>query len=243
MVDVAEIKLVSSKDVVVSGVKELDDKIGGGIPFGSLGLIEGASDAGKSVISQHLTNGALTQSQGNVAYYTTENTIKSMISQMDSLSMFTLDYFLTDHFRIYPLNLGSRIKNAEKPYRLLLRHFKSLPPEFRLIIVDSITLLVTHSSPVSIVDFFSACKDLCDDGRTIILVAHSYAFDEEILSRTRSLCDVHLKLRLEQVGERMVKILEVLKVRGAERQTGDVVTFEIEPKSGIRIIPLAKARI
>jgi archaeal flagellar protein FlaH len=239
MADIDEVK----KDVVVSGVKELDDKLGGGIPFGSLGLIEGHSDAGKSVLSQHLTYGALTQSQGSVAYYTTENTIKSMIAQMDSLSLFTLDHFLTDHFRIYPLTLGSRIKNAEKPYHQLIRHFKSLPPEFRLIIVDSITLLVTHSNPVSIVDFFSACKNICDNGRAIILVAHSYAFDEEILSRTRSLCDAHLKLRLEQVGDRMVKILEVLKIRGADRQTGDVVSFEIEPRTGIRIIPLAKARI
>ena len=35
----------------------------------------------------------------------------------------------------------------------------------------------------------------------------------------------------------------VLKVRGAERPTGDVVSFDIEPKIGMRIIPLAKARV
>jgi archaeal flagellar protein FlaH len=231
------------KDVIMSGIKELDDKLGGGIPFGSLALIEGHSDAGKSVLSQHLTYGTLTSSDTRVAYYTTENTIKSMISQMDSLSLNTLDYFLTDRFRIYPMYLGSRIQNAEKPYHKLIRHFANLPPEYRLIIVDSITLLVSHSKPVSIVDFFSSCKSLCDNGRSILLIAHSYAFDDEILSRTRSLCDAHLKLRLEQMGDKLVKILEVLKVRGADRQTGDVVTFEIEPKNGIRIVPFSKAKV
>jgi len=32
-------------------------------------------------------------------------------------------------------------------------------------------------------------------------------------------------------------------VRGADRPTGEVVTFEIEPKTGMRIIPLAKAKV
>ena len=51
------------------------------------------------------------------------------------------------------------------------------------------------------------------------------------------------RLRLEQMGDRMVKLMEVLKVRGADRPTGDVVSCDIEPKVGRRIIPLAKARV
>ncbi len=69
------------------------------------------------------------------------------------------------------------------------------------------------------------------------------AFEEDMLARTRSLCDARFRLRLEQVGDSMIKILEVLKVRGAERPTGDVVSFDIEPKLGMRIIPLAKAKV
>ena len=128
-------------------------------------------------------------------------------------------------------------------FHLLAHHFSRLPEHFRLVIVDSITLLVAHSNPVAIIDFFSRCKGLCDDGRTIILVAHSYAFEEDMLARTRSLCDARFRLRLEQVGDSMIKLMEVLKVRGAERPTGDVVSFNIEPKLGMRIIPLAKARV
>ena len=230
------------KDVILTGVREVDEKLGGGIPVGSLGLIEGHSDAGKSVLCQHLAYGAL-NSRISVAYYTTENTVRSLIAQMDSLSLFTLDYFLTDYFRIYPLTLRADIADTEKPFRFLKRHFAGLPKQFELILVDSITLIVAHSNPVTIVDFFSACKDLCDMGRSIFLVAHSYAFDEEVLSRTRSLCDAHLKIRLEQMGDRLVKIMEVLKVRGADQRTGDAVGFEVEPKKGMHIIPLSKARV
>ena len=234
----------AKKEVIVTGLPEVDDKIGGGIPVGSLVLVEGHSDAGKSVMCQHLAYGTLSAGEASVAYYTTENTIKSLIVQMDSLSLFTFDRFLADRFRVYPLAFHSdSLKDGKKPFTLMARHFAKLPKEFKLVIVDSITLLVSHSNPVSIIDFFSECKEICDEGRAVILVAHSYAFEEDILARTRSLCDARFRLKLEQMGDRLVKILEVLKIHGAERPTGDVVSFDIEPKMGMRIIPLAKARV
>jgi archaeal flagellar protein FlaH len=234
----------AKKTVIVTGIREVDEKIGGGIPVGSLGLIEGHSDAGKSVLSQHLTYGALTSSGISVAYYTTENTVKSLVAQMDSLNLCTTDHFLMDRLRIYPLTMkADEEENTADRFHLLIKHFDTLPAHFKLVIVDSITILVAHSDQVANVDFFSSCKNLCDQGRTILLVAHSYAFDDEVLSRSRSLCDAHFKIRLEQMGDRLVKILEVLKVRGADRPTGDIVTFEVEPKVGMRIIPMSKARV
>jgi archaellum biogenesis ATPase FlaH len=40
----------AKRDVIITGVREVDEKLGGGIPIGSLALIEGQSDAGKSVL-------------------------------------------------------------------------------------------------------------------------------------------------------------------------------------------------
>jgi len=231
------------RDSIITAIPEVDEKLGGGIPLGSLCLVEGHSDAGKSVLCQHLTNGTLITGDTSVAYYTTENNIRSLISQMGSLSLQVMDHFLADHLRIYPLTFHGAVKGGQKPFIVLTHHFSRLPKDFKLIIVDSITLLVAHSNPIAIIDFFSACKNLCDEGRTVILVAHSYAFEEDMLARTRSLCDARFRLKLEQVGENMIKLMEVLKVRGAERPTGDVVSFNIEPKIGMRIIPLAKARV
>jgi len=232
------------KETIITNVTEVDERLGGGIPLGSLCLIEGHSDAGKSVLCQHLTNGTLVNGQISVAYYTTENNVRSLISQMESLNMNVLEHFLADHLRIFPLTFhNAAMQGGAKPFYVLTHHFTHLPQEYKLIIVDSITLLVAHSNPVAIIDFFSRCKSICDQGRTVVVVAHSYAFEEDMLSRTRSLCDARLKLRLEQVGDSMIKLMEVLKVRGAERPTGDVVSFNIEPKMGMRIIPLAKARV
>ena len=215
--------------------------MGGGIPIGSLTLIEGDSDAGKSVLSQHLTYGSLSSGMG-VAYYTGENTVKSLVSQMASLSLDITDYFLVDYLRIYPVQVSSKEINPDIAISLISAQMGTLPEIIKVVFIDSITNLVTHSDESGVIDFFLACKELCDKGLSIFMVVHSYAFDEKMLIRVRSLCDAHLKLRLEEVGERLIKVLEVSKVRNAERTTGNIISFEVEPGLGMRIIPVTKAK-
>ena len=226
---------------ISTGNIEIDKKVGGGIPMGSLTLIEGQSDAGKSVVSQQLTYGALLAGVG-VVYYTAENTVKSLLIQMASLSLDVTDYFLLDRLRVYPIHISTAHQDTAAIFGRLATHFGTLPAAFKVIIVDSVTNIVTHSVESSIIDFFITCKEMCDEGRTILMVVHSYALDEGMLIRVRSLCDSHLKLRMEEVGERLIKILEVSKVRNAERTTGNIISFDVEPMMGMKIIPVAKAK-
>jgi flagellar protein FlaH len=234
------IQLETEARVVSTGNNEVDKKLGGGIPVGSLVLVEGQSDSGKSVISQHFAHGALKGKLATV-YYTTENTVKSLISQMNSLDLDVTDYFLCDRLRVYPVLCNEDTDSAEA-FQLLLAHFRILPVTTKLIIVDSLTGMVTHGDERSVIDFFSACKQLCDYGKTIMCVVHSHAFDEKMLIRIRSLCDAHLTLRMEQVGDRLVKVLEVGKVRNADQSTGNVISFDVEPGMGMRLIPSSRAK-
>ena len=226
---------------VSTGNSEIDKKLGGAIPISSLTLIEGQSDAGKSVLSQHLAHGSLISGL-SVAYYTTENTVKSLTTQMASLNLDVTDHFLVDQLRIYPLQITARDVDPEGTFGLLAVHIESLPEALKVIIVDSVTNVVTHSNETGILDFFSTCKGLCDEGRTVFIVVHSYAFEEKMLIRIRSLCDAHLNLRLEQVGERLIKVFEVSKVMNAERTTGNILSFDVDPGIGMRIIPVTKAK-
>jgi flagellar protein FlaH len=73
-------------------------------------------------------------------------------------------------------------------------------------------------------------------------VAHTYAFDEQVLIRIRSVCDAHLRLRIEEVGDKLVKVLEVAKVRGADKSTGNIMSFDVDPGIGMRIMPLGRAK-
>ena len=234
--------MVSERPLVVStGADEMDKKLGGGIPVGSLTLIEGQSDAGKSVLCQHFASGAL-YSGLQVAYYTTENSVKSLLSQMESLGLGVQDYFLVDWLRIYPLSIPTKDAPLQVFYEALTNHISKLPERISTVMVDSLTTLIGHSDITSVIDYFSAAKRLCEQGRTVMLVVHTSAFDERTLIRVRSLCDAHLSLRLEAIGERLVKVLEVAKVRNAERTTGNIVSFDVEPGLGMHIIPVTKAK-
>jgi flagellar protein FlaH len=45
------------------------------------------------------------------------------------------------------------------------------------------------------------------------------------------------------MGDRLMKVLEVAKVRGADKNTGNIVSFDVEPGWGMRIIPISKAKV
>ena len=227
-------------DVIPTGSSEMDNRLGGGIPMGSLSLVEGQSTAGKSVICQQLAYGALAAGV-DVAYYTTESTVKNLLTQMSSINMDVTDYFLMDFFRIYRVQIANKDDDSQVLFDRLATHIETLPENFKVILVDSITRIVTHGQEIAIIDFFSTCKELCESGRTIFLVAHTYAFNEGMLSRIRSLCDAHLSLRLEEMRDLLVKVLDVSKVRNADR-IGNTMSFDVEPGLGLKTIPISRAK-
>lgn len=242
-IDEEEIKIVASyeqKDVLTSGNTEIDKKMGGGIPAGTLTLIEGPNASGKSVLTQQIVWGAAQQGF-TVASYTTENTAKSLLKQMGSLAFDVSDYFVFGKFKIYPI----RVKGAEWMEDVpLLKYIAGdlKRKKEEVIVIDSLSLFVSHASERDVFDFFTACKNLCDSNKTILITLHDYVFSEEMLTRVRSICDAHLSLRMEEIGDKLIKTMKVAKIRGAQRTTGNIVAFDIEPGFGFRIVPLSKAK-
>lgn len=225
--------------VISTGSGELDRKMGGGLPLGSLTLVEGESGAGKSTLTQHLIWGAMTMG-GSAVVYTTENTIKSLLRQMESIGMDVRDYFLLDVLRIYSVQAND-FEEPEEAYNQLVKHIRE-QDEFDVVVLDSLSTFLTKSTDEQILGLFSDCKDICDSGRAVICTAHSRAFEERILTRVRSVCDAHLKLLVEPGASELVKTMEINKIKGAELSTGSIISFAIEPGIGMRIIPISKAR-
>jgi len=227
------------KRLITTGNVELDKKMGGGIPHGSLTLIEGQSDAGKSVLAQQLTWGGL-RDDLRFLFYTTENTTRSLLKQMQDLGLDIEDYFLLGRINIYAVPQAFTEEQSRSIFQLLRYHISQ--QETDVVVVDSLTTFVSHVPDQETLTFFTLCKDFCDLDRTVIFTMHSHAFSEQMFIRLRSICDAHLRLRVEEVGDRLVKALEVAKIRGAEKSTGNVISFEVEPNLGMRIVPITKAK-
>jgi flagellar protein FlaH len=226
-----------NKGIINSGNTELDSKMGGGLPMGSLTLIEGSSGAGKSVLSQQIMKGALNQGLSGVLF-TSENTVKSLVSQMQSIDLDILDFLLLGRFRAFPVELSRLGKRAPL---MLLQVMKKQHCDF--IVVDSFTSAIAQSATnLQILSFFEECKRLCATGTTVMITLHSQAVNADLMGPIRSMCDAHLQLHSAQDGNRIIKTLEVAKIRGAGSVTGSVVGFDVEPGWGMRVIPISKAR-
>ena len=223
-----------------TGNAEIDNKMGGGIPSGSLTLIEGQSDSGKSVVVQQMMWGSLMDG-ATVTLYTSENTVKSFIRQMASLSLDILDFLLLRRLKVLEVSTQRSGMNSKQIFEMLLDSMRA-DRISDLVVVDSLTTFVTHTSSDDTLAYFEECREICSDGRTVINVANSYAFDNAALARLRSMCDAHLITRVEEVGDQLVKILEVAKIRGASKTTGNIITFDVETNMGMRIIPISKAK-
>jgi archaeal flagellar protein FlaH len=230
----------AKKNIISTGHPEIDKKMGGGIPIGSLTLIEGQSDAGKSVVCQQMIWGSL-NGGFKVLLFTTENTVKSLLSQMESLGLGILDYLLLGRLKIFYMKPSVIKVDPSASFDRILAATELYSP-FKLVVIDSLTPLISGSDDTKILNYFERCKSICDQGRTIMNVTHTYALDNDTLVRVRSACDAHLKLTIEKVGDKLVKSLEVAKVRGATQNTGNVVAFEVEPEIGMKIMPISRAK-
>lgn len=233
--------LISPEDdnakLISTGNADLDNKMGGGVPMGSLTLIEGDSGAGKSVLAQQMMHGCLSEGY-KLAVFTSENSVKSLVKQMRSLNLDILDYLLLNNLHVYPIETSRLGKEAPMTLIQAMKREKGR----NMIFIDSLTSSIPSSSDREVMGFFEESKRLCGDGTTVIAIVHSHGLTRELLTRIRSLCDAHLQLRTEEVGNKLVKTLEVTKVRGAEQTTGNIVSFEVEPGWGIRVIPINKIK-
>jgi flagellar protein FlaH len=237
------LNIVPSADrrVISTGSVEIDKKMGGGIPEGSLILIEGQSNAGKSVVTQQLINGAL-NSGFRCVLYTTENTPRSLFQQMASLDLDVTDFFLLGALNVYRAPAALTPEIAIDVFDKMLHHLNDLEGRFDIVFLDSLTSFVSQVPESATLSFLENVKHLCDRNMTIFLTIHSHAFEEAMFIRMRSLCDAHLKLRVSEVGDQLMKVLEVAKVRGAEKNTGNIINFDVEPGLGMRIIPVSSAK-
>ena len=161
---------------ISTGNAELDGKMGGGIPLGSLTLIEGDSGAGKSVLSQQMMHGSLEDGY-RLSLFSSENTVKSLIKQMRSLNLDILDYLLLGKLRVFPIETSRLGKDAPQT---IIRAMKG-EADREMIFVDSLTSSIPHSSDKEVLSFFEECKRFCGDGRTVVVIVHSHGLNSEIL--------------------------------------------------------------
>ncbi len=242
--------MTTTNDPGTSGIKDIAEALGGGINEGSLMLIEGEAKTGKSVLCQHIAYGVLSTRGSPVAYYSSEYHADGLAAQMSSMSLDTSHDLATDRLRVFKIYSKSVIRKPEKSLKLIINHIQGLPALYKLVIIDSPSVYLTKVNPMVKVDFLQSCKELCGQDRTIVLAIDSSAFEKKALLRAYTMSDYYLKLQTNdaildtgQIDTRIIKILEVTKICGADRWGGEGMKFEIKPGIGIQILPFVRIRV
>ncbi|MCH8206290.1 MAG: response regulator [Chloroflexi bacterium] len=234
--------------VIRTGSQQLNQLLGGGIPLGSLTLMEGTPTTGKTVLCQHITHESLIDGHG-VAYFSSEDTADRLLARMRSIGLKVSTYLHSETLRISRTQDPSLAEGPDCDYTpdqllaMLAQELEGLPDKYRTIIIDGVTNLATLSQDTAILRFFSTCKRLSDDGKAIIVVAQPHAFDERMLVRLSDLCDAHLRLRVEKIGAKSATTLEVLKANSVQLKAGSVIAFEVLPGVGIQNMPFGKVKV
>lgn len=242
--------MTTTNDPGTTGVRDIAEALGGGIHEGSLVLVEGEARTGKSVLCQHIAYGVLHSKGSVVAYYSSNYNSETLAAQMDSMSLDTRHDLVTDRFRIYRMGSQNVLRDAGKSLQLILDHIVELPERFKLAIVDSPSPFLFRVSPVVKLDFLQACKELCEQDRSIVLALDTHVFERKALFRAYAMSDYYLRLRSHdvmldtgQVDTRVIKALEVTKLAGAERWGQEGIKFEIKPKVGIQLLPFVQVKV
>lgn len=220
----------------------LEKKLGGGLLLESLTLVEGAATAGKSVLCQHFAFGALCD-EHKVAFFTSEHDAKSFATQMNSIGLDVSKYAKEDKLSLFPVQNPSTGEDSGPLLAAMALDLGYVAVDHKFIVVDCITDLAASSQGQSLIGFFASCKRICDQGATIVVVSQSYAFDSNTITRLRSLCNAQLTLRVGKVRDKLVRMIEIVKVNNMDLDRDNVVSFSVEPKVGIRIIPYSQARV
>jgi flagellar protein FlaH len=210
---------------------EFNIKMGGGIPRGSLMLVEGQEGSGRSVLCQRLCYGFLSNGH-SVTYISTEMTVKDFIDQM-----YSLDYRIADHLLarkllyipVYPL-----IGETKARYDFLARLMDSLPLyENDIIIIDSLSSLIQYSMDDSgCLLLLGFLKKIASRGKSVILTVGE---EDKDVNPLRLASDIYLALKTKVSADGMQRMIQTKRFIRARNRVQDVIIFRIEPMVGLVI--------
>jgi flagellar protein FlaH len=250
---------MSTRSLYSLGLDEhdrLNNELGGGIPGGSIVLIEGDYGAGKSAMSQRFSYG-LCEEQNSVTLVSTELTIRGFIDQMHSLSYDVEEHLLNEDLLFLEADVDTgksalrggtdgvdedgnrkqllkRLMEAEKMWEadvIIIDTFDAVlrnDPNFEALVRQN----EERQAALEIISFF---RDLVSQGKVIVLTVDPSTVDEEAIGPFRSIADVYLELQMVEVGNDVRRSIAVRRFAGMGEQVGDSIGYSVRSGTGIVI--------
>lgn len=226
--------------LVGTGNEELDRRLGA-IPHPSLIMIEGDPGAGKTIVACQFTNGFV-RAGLKAVFISTEVLTFDIANKMRAIKMEVLSH-MGRTLRIVPVNVKRFLWDSPKTRNLLsiLSNYILTMNSVDLIVVDNLSVLSNLSTRLEILDFLRCCRLLSKKGTTLLFTIHPRTVSETLLTEIKSMTDVSYKVSGFSIAGRRLKSLE--RTKGIGGQGGaDLVSFDIDPSLGVKIVPMSLSR-
>jgi flagellar protein FlaH len=245
---------MSGRNLVPLGLDDrdrLNAELGGGIPRGSIVIMEGQYGAGKSALTQRFTYGICEEGH-TVTFLSTELTVKGFIDQMHSLDYSVEDHLLDERLLFLHGDIDSssalRGEDEDEGDRMqLLKRLMDADTMWQsdVVILDTFDAILRNDpkfehlvrqgderqAALEIISFF---REVVARGKIVILTVDPTAVDEEVMGPFRSIADVYLELQMIEVGNDVRRNIAVKRFTGMGEQVGDSVGYSV--RSGIGIV-------
>ncbi|WP_226011970.1 ATPase domain-containing protein [Halomicrobium salinisoli] len=245
---------LATQDLFSLGMEDhdrLNKELGGGIPPGSIILVEGDYGAGKSVMSQRFSYG-LCEEGHDVTMLSTELTVGSFLDQMHSLSYDVVDHILDENMLFLHADIGDgntfsgdeeegdrkqllkRLMEAEVMWDadvVIIDTFDSIlrnDPKFEALVRQN----EERQAALEIISFF---RDIIAEGKCIMLTVDPSTLDEEAIGPFRSIADVFIELEMIEVGNDVRRQIAVKRFAGMGEQVGDTIGYSVRSGTGVVI--------
>ncbi|MBO8175654.1 MAG: flagellar accessory protein FlaH [Thermococcus sp.] len=210
---------------------ELHRRLGGGIPSGSVMLIEGDRGTGKSIFSQRLLYGFL-RNNHTASYISSQYTTPEFINQMESLGYSVI----TDLIRrrllfvsLYPLLAG--VSKREKFLTRFLSESRIWDRD--VVIIDSISsLLPATLDEDELRRLADHIKRLSSLGKVIMLTVNPNDIDRDILRVLEEISSILVRLQVKVFGGDLKNSATIVKYNNAMGIFQKIIPFRVEPRVG-----------
>ena len=214
---------------------QLSEKFGGGIPKGSIFLVEGKDGGGKSIICQRLAFGFL-ENKTKVTYVSTELSTMGFVTQMGSLGYEVVEKILNEDLLMIPMfpTMGN-VKLSKNFIDKMMKTNKIF--ESDVIIFDALSYLIiqdnfTTEKIFSIVKFF---KQLASMGKVVVVSVDPTLITEDFLKIIRTISDIYMGVEAKSILGNILNVLSINRFRGQEKKVTIQFPFSVRPGSGLSI--------
>ena len=223
---------------------QVNRAFGGGLPAGSLVMLEGRHGAGKSTLAGRFAYGLCDQSH-TVTYLSTERGVSRFLSQMRLLSFDIQKHLLRRKF-IYLFGELSGDQMDANPELLARLQGAQRLWQSDVVIIDTFSDILLYDPTIEaaaadngsqriiqrLISFF---RKLMRTGTTIMLLVSPSGLAERTLEPLRAVSDVLLDITSDSRGSRRSRTINVHRFAGIGTHVADRIDFSIKPNTGIVI--------